>query len=76
MRLTLHWYYGGGRNAGAKQQQEISLSSNWSVSRETERKRMFHNCIDDGRRPTVHALQQECTNRLKVLCSKGKVLSV
>jgi len=32
--------------------------------------------INDGRRPAVHAFQQECTNRLKVLCSKGKVLNV
>ncbi len=37
---------------------------------------MFRNCIDDGSRSTVHALQQECTNRLKVLCSKGRVLNV
>ena len=40
------------------------------------RKQLFRNCINDGRRSAVHALQQECTNRLKVLCSKGKVLSV
>ena len=37
---------------------------------------LFRNCINDGRWPAVHALQQECANRLKVLCSKGKVLSV
>ena len=38
--------------------------------------RLFRNCINDGSRSAVHALQQECTNRPKVLCSKGKVLSV
>jgi hypothetical protein len=38
--------------------------------------RMLRNCIDDGSRPTVHARQRECTNRPRVLCSKGKVLSV
>ena len=37
---------------------------------------LFCNCINDGSRPAVHALQQECTNRLKVLCSKDKVLNV
>ena len=37
---------------------------------------LFRNCINDGRWPAVHAFQQECTNRLKVLCSKGKVLNV
>ena len=37
---------------------------------------LFRNCINDGSRSAVHALQQECTNRLKVLCSKGKVLNV
>lgn len=37
---------------------------------------LFRNCINDGSRSAVHALQQECTNRPKVLCSKGKVLSV
>jgi len=37
---------------------------------------LFRNCINDGRRTAVHALQQECTNRLKVLCLKGKVLNV
>ena len=36
----------------------------------------FCNCINDGSGPAVHALQQECTNRPKVLCSKGKVLNV
>jgi hypothetical protein len=34
------------------------------------------NCTNDGSRPAVYALQRECTNRPKVLCSKGKVLSV
>ncbi len=47
-----------------------------SVSRETELKRLFRNCINDGSWPAVYALQQECTNRLKVLCPKSKVLSV
>ena len=37
---------------------------------------LFCNCIDDGSWPAVHAFQQECTNRLKVLCSKDKVLNV
>ena len=37
---------------------------------------VFRNCINDGRRSTAHALQQECANRLKVLCSKDMVLSV
>ena len=37
---------------------------------------MFRNCINDGSGPAVYALQRECTNRPKVLCSKGKVLSV
>ena len=37
---------------------------------------LFCNCINDGSRPAVHAFQQECTNRLKVLCSKDKVLNV
>ncbi len=37
---------------------------------------MFRNCINDGSWPAAHALQRECANRLKVLCSKGKVLSV
>jgi len=46
------------------------------VSRESDREILIRNCINDGRRPAVHALQQECTNRPKVLCSKDKVLSV
>ena len=38
--------------------------------------KLFRNCINDGSWSAVHALQQECTNRPKVLCSKGRVLSV
>ena len=37
---------------------------------------LFRNCIDDGSRSAVYAFQQEYTNRLKVLCSKGEVLNV
>ena len=48
----------------------------WVCHEKQESNQMFRNCINDGRRPTAHALQQECTNRLKVLCSKDKVLSV
>lgn len=44
---------------------EIAYALGLSVSRETERKRLFCNCINDGSWPAVHALQQECTNRLK-----------
>jgi len=46
------------------------------VTKKQMSNQMFRNCINDGSRPAVHALQRECTNRLKVLCSKGKVLSV
>jgi hypothetical protein len=46
------------------------------VTKKQMSNQMFRNCINDGSRPAVHVLQQECTNRLKVLCSKGKVLSV
>ncbi len=46
------------------------------VTRNKVLKILFRNCINDGSRPAVYALQRECTNRLKVLCSKGKVLNV
>jgi hypothetical protein len=46
------------------------------VTKKQMSNQMFRNCINDGSPPAVHALQQECTNRLKVLCSKGKVLSI
>ena len=46
------------------------------MSRESDSENPVRNCINDGRRPAVHAFQQECTNRLKVLCSKDKVLNV
>ena len=29
--LHLHWLYGGGRNAGAKRQQETGFGSNWTL---------------------------------------------
>lgn len=51
-------------------------SSGLSVSRESGSEIQIRNCIDDGSRSAVHAFQQECTNRLKVLCSKGKILNV
>ena len=41
-----------------------------------ERERLFRNCMNDDSRSIVHALQQECTNRPKVLFSKGTVLNV
>ncbi len=37
---------------------------------------LLRNCIDDGSRSAVYALQQECTNRPKVLCSKSMVSNV
>ena len=43
---------------------------------EQERKRLFRNCMNDDSRSIVHALQHGCTNRPKVLFSKGMVLNV
>ena len=54
----------------------IGFSSSWVCHEKQDSKVLFRNCINDGSSPAVHALQRECTNRLKVLCSKGKVLSV
>ena len=38
------------------------------VTRNKRADRLFRNCINDGSRPAVHALQRECTNRPKMLC--------
>ncbi len=39
-------------------------------------KQITSNCINDGSRPTVIAMQVEITNHSKVLYSKDMVLSV
>ena len=46
------------------------------VTRNNKSNLLFRNCINDGSRSAVYALQRECTNRPKVLCSKDMVLSV
>ena len=60
---------------------KLALTLLFYIREKTEHSRsnrgnLFCNCINDGSWPAVHAFQQECTNRLKVLCSKDKVLNV
>lgn len=70
LQQHLHWLYGGGRNAGAKRQQETGFGSNWTLQiLQQNKSSTFVSLISNSSQLTDHGIppQRQCWDVVRYL---------